>query len=64
MSHHHHLALTELPRELARVLGESFTLPSYRQIYTRVLNGNDRSNGRWYVRRTDVPRIADMYRVA
>ena len=67
MSHHHHLALTELPRELARVLGESFTLPSYRQIYTRVLNGEipaDRSNGRWYVRRDDVPRIADMYRVA
>jgi hypothetical protein len=59
-----HIALTELARELARVLGESSPRPSCRQIYTRVLNGNDRSNGRWYVRRTDVPRIADMYRVA
>ncbi|HKD37958.1 MAG TPA: hypothetical protein VKB78_14195 [Pirellulales bacterium] len=61
------IALTELRRELARVLGESSPRPSYPQIYACVLDGivpAERTTGRWYVRLADVPRIAEILRAA
>lgn len=54
------IPLTDLPRELARLTGGPVV--TYRQAYTRVLNGTlpakRNSAGRYEVDRADLPAIA------
>jgi hypothetical protein len=53
-------ALSLLPRELAAYTGRP--TPSYRDLYMRVVDGRlpaHQTNGRWFIRRTDLPVIAE-----
>jgi len=55
------IALTDLPRKLREITGGTATVPSYRIIYGRVLDGAisaERRNGRWYVTDAVVREIA------
>ncbi len=54
--------LTAIPRELIALTGKS--APSYRTIWTQVVNGRiaaDQRNGRYYVLRADLPKIAEAF---
>lgn len=53
--------LTALASELRRLTGKC---PTYRVLYARVLNGElpaEQVNGRWHVRREDLPEIASHF---
>ena len=53
------VALTSLPRELAELTGAP--APGYRRLYNMAVDARipvEQVNGRWRVRRTDLPGIA------
>jgi len=55
------VALTALPRDLNALTGSQS--PSYRRLYFMVLDGRvpaQQVNGRYFVRRSDLPGIAAM----
>lgn len=65
MTNQETVALTALPRELATLTGKPS--PSYRRLYSLTLDGSlpaEQDNGRWFVRRTDLPAIAAMLGLA
>jgi hypothetical protein len=57
------IPLTRLPREIAKLTGGP--APSYRQLYSAVLNGTipaeQRENGRYDCGEHDVPAIAERF---
>ncbi len=57
------IALPHAPRELGLVVGDAGAV-SYRQFYAAVLDGRvpaRMDNGRWSVRRGDLPQIAEAF---
>lgn len=59
MTHLEMVALTALPRELVALTGGE--VPSYRKLWTMVVDGRlpaEQVNGRYQVRRSDIPEIA------
>ena len=58
------IPLPKLPRALRDACGDA---PSYGAVYRAVLDGTipaRQDRGRWYVARTDLPKVAELFDLA
>ena len=61
MEHNDSINLADLPRELNTKHGKG---PTYRNAYNAVVNGlipATKSNGRWYIARRDLSKVAQHF---
>lgn len=59
------VSLSETPGALAKLVGDKAHIPTYRQIYSQVLNGQipaERCNGRWYLSADIIAALAEKAR--
>jgi hypothetical protein len=59
------VSLSETPGALAKLVGDKAHIPTYRQIYSQVLNGQmpaERRNGRWYLSTDVIAALAEKAR--
>jgi hypothetical protein len=59
------ISLSETPGVLAKLVGDKAPVPTYREIYSRVLNGQipaERRNGRWYLSADVIVALAEKAR--
>jgi hypothetical protein len=53
MTNGNRIPLSNVPRAIRKIVGEAASVPSYRQIYSSIVNGAfpaEFENGRWYLK--------------